>query len=88
MKLIEVYEQQQKKPNLLTLKRVGKQEKIRATINIILMIFCWVAECFSVQMYAFFIKNLTLNVYLVGGISGISAFGFLLQPTLSRKINQ
>lgn len=52
-----------------------------------MMLFCWIACCYSYYIFIFYIKYLPADIYLVSIVSGISAFGYLLSAPISKRFN-
>ena len=48
---------------------------------------CWVAAILCLYIFAFFLTYLPFDIYVLGGISGISSIGYFLLIPLSKVFN-
>lgn len=46
--------------------------------NLIFMVICWIATCYSYFIFVYLIKYLPADIYIVDLVSGFSAIGFLI----------
>ena len=46
--------------------------------NLVFMVICWIATCYSYFIFVYLIKYMPADIYIVDLVSGFSAIGFLI----------